>query len=402
MKKPYLSLALAVLTLCAPVANVWGRSTLANYFEASASFVPNDLTLSIMQEFSYNDNVNDAPSGARQGAFSSDTSLSCSLLREFKNGIVYGLEGEVSYEWYDDKEVNEDSGLEWSINPKLRGDFNLLDSDSLELSLRSESHIEAFDSTDSTRTRYQTFGGSLVYDYTGGRRLGLALVGDYEYTHYLDSDYRDRSNHEYELSFAPYYKLTENTKVGLRAAFGQTIYRNNRLQDDSETVTVNAFVDYRFNHTISAHAELGGERVSYSGTASDNDESGEWSPDAALSLSYSPASNVTFTYSTSYGLEDTKASSRGGRRAWENSLNMAWNLTAKVTLNQSLSYKLTDEKNGNSQDCGELSYNIKANYKFNNRISMHLGYEYQNSRYAYEHDSDNYSNEWSAGVSCSF
>ena len=171
-----LSLILSGLFAGLTLTTASARSVLADYFEATASVLPNKFSLSLSQEFTYSDNVNTAPSRDKRDAFSTNTVLSCSLLRELQNGIVYGLESEVSYEWYDDKETNDDNTLQWNVNPKLRGDFNLFGSDALALSLRSESHYEAFDSTDGTKTRYQTFGGSLLYDYTGGRRLGFALI----------------------------------------------------------------------------------------------------------------------------------------------------------------------------------------------------------------------------------
>ena len=399
-----LSLTLGGLLACLTFTNAGARSVLADYFEATASVIPNKFSLSLSQEFTYSDNVNTAPNRDKRDAFSTNTVLSCSLLRELQNGIVYGLESEVSYEWYDDKETNDNNNsLQWNINPKLRGDFNLFGSDALELSLRTESHYEAFDSTDGTKTRTQTFGGSLLYDYTGGQRLGFAVIADYEYTHYLDSDYKDDSNHEYELSFAPYYKLTPSTKLGLRLAYGETIYRDNTFQDDSETVTINAFADYRLNDTISAHAEAGFERVSYSGRASDSDESDTWSPDASLSITYRPVSNVSFTYATSYGLEDTRSTaSRGARKVLDNSLRMTWNMTSRIALTQGISYEMTDEKNGNFQDSGELVYDIRADYAICTRVSVYLGYEYRRRTYDYQHREDYHVNEWTTGLRCSF
>lgn len=399
-----LSLTLGGLLACLTFTNAGARSVLADYFEATASVIPNKFSLSLSQEFTYSDNVNTAPNRDKRDAFSTNTVLSCSLLRELQNGIVYGLESEVSYEWYDDKETNDNNtSLQWNINPKLRGDFNLFGSDALELSLRTESHYEAFDSTDGTKTRTQTFGGSLLYDYTGGQRLGFAFIADYEYTHYLDSDYEDDSNHEYELSFAPYYKLTPSTKLGLRLAYGETIYRDNTFQDDSETVTLNAFADYRLNETISAHAEAGFERVSYSGRASDSDESDTWSPDASLSITYRPVSNVSFTYATSYGLEDTRSTaSRGARKVLDNSLRMTWNMTSRIALTQGISYEMTDEKNGNFQDSGELVYDIRADYAICTRVSVYLGYEYRRRTYDYQHREDYHVNEWTTGLRCSF
>ncbi|MGN0879539.1 MAG: hypothetical protein ACI4WT_08830 [Oligosphaeraceae bacterium] len=399
-----LSLTLGGLLACLTFTNAGARSVLADYFEATASVIPNKFSLSLSQEFTYSDNVNTAPNRDKRDAFSTNTVLSCSLLRELQNGIVYGLESEVSYEWYDDKETNDNNtSLQWNINPKLRGDFNLFGSDSIELSLRTESHYEAFDSTDGTKTRTQTFGGSLLYDYTGGQRLGFAFIADYEYTHYLDSDYKDDSNHEYELSFAPYYKLTPSTKLGLRLAYGETIYRDNTFQDDSETVTLNAFADYRLNETISAHAEAGFERVSYSGRASDSDESDTWSPDASLSITYRPVSNVSFTYATSYGLEDTRSTaSRGARKVLDNSLRMTWNMTSRIALTQGISYEMTDEKNGNFQDSGELVYDIRADYAVCTRVSVYLGYEYRRRTYDYQHREDYHVNEWTTGLRCSF
>ena len=399
-----LSLTLGGLLACLTFTNAGARSVLADYFEATASVIPNKFSLSLSQEFTYSDNVNTAPNRDKRDAFSTNTVLSCSLLRELQNGIVYGLESEVSYEWYDDKETNDNNtSLQWNINPKLRGDFNLFGSDALELSLRTESHYEAFDSTDGTKTRTQTFGGSLLYDYTGGQRLGFAVIADYEYTHYLDSDYKDDSNHEYELSFAPYYKLTPSTKLGLRLAYGETIYRDNTFQDDSETVTINAFADYRLNDTISAHAEAGFERVSYSGRASDSDESDTWSPDASLSITYRPVSNVSFTYATSYGLEDTRSTaSRGARKVLDNSLRMTWNMTSRIALTQGISYEMTDEKNGNFHDSGELVYDIRADYAICTRVSVYLGYEYRRRTYDYQHREDYHVNEWTTGLRCSF
>lgn len=407
MKKSKVVASLA-LALSMVAGSVVEAGTLGDYFEATASVVPNKLSLSITEEMTYTDNVNSTPDRDKRDSLSLDSSLSLQIYRELKNGIKYGVDADVSYEWYDDREMRDDSEIEWSISPMLLGEFNLLDTDSLMLRFHASSEFEEFDNTDTKKTRKDVVGGDITYDYKGGGHLGFAIITTYDYNHYT-GEHSDRTNSEYEVSFAPYYKFTQMTKLGLRAAYGETLYKNNREQDDSETLTLNAFLDHQLTGKVSLHMELGMERVEYDvfdgedgdETRSSSDEG--WEPTVSASVNYQAAKNVSFSYTTEYSMEDTTSDeARGGRNSWSNSLSMSWELTSKVNLNQTLSYDFQDEKNGSNDDNGEWTYSCEAGYKVSDKMRIYLGYEYTNVSFKYEGDEDYQVNEWTLGMSYAF
>ena len=122
----------------------------------------------------------------------------------------------------------------------------------------------------------------------------------------------------------------------------------------------------------------------------------------SLSLTYKPASNVQFSLTTDYGMEDTGSATRGGRDTWSQSLGMDWYLTPKTSLKQTVRYEIQDEKTRGTSDNGEFGYQIRANYQFNQKLSFYLGYEFTDVNYKYENERDYDVNEWVFGMSCHF
>jgi predicted porin len=110
------------------------------------------------------------------------------------------------------------------------------------------------------------------------------------------------------------------------------------------------------------------------GNAEGTESDDEFSPVASASVSYSPASNFTFTARSVYEWEDS-TSTGGGRSSWDNSLGMSWKMTQKLTLDQSIGVEDINEKNSDA-DSTEYSYDLRASYQLTQRFSVYSGYEY--------------------------
>lgn len=393
----FASVSALTALLTAPVY----ANSLSDYFEATAGLVPNKLSLSVREEMVYSDNCHNAARG-HEDCLSLETSVNAEWTRTI-GGMSYGLNGGASYTWYDDPNMrDEDDQFQWYIQPKFLGDFEIFSNDRLSISFAAQSHFTRFDSTNTTKTYYQTYGADVVYDLFGEGRIGGALTFDYDYTYYPRKQFRHWNHSTFEVAANPYYKLTDLTKVGLRLAYAETNYTSEKYQDDSYTETINAFVNTQITRKLAAHAEAGLKRVSYEGASRGSAYDDDWKDNYAANVTYRPMRDLSIKLATAYTPEDTRSHTRGARDSWSNDLTVSWRATSKVTLQQGLNYDVKNEVNGSATDSAETGYRARVNYELNDRVDIYAGYEYTYVHYKYKGYLNYHVNEFILGVKCNF
>lgn len=353
------------------------QSTLMDYLETASSVVPNKMDVSLSVEGRYESNIHNRGRARGSSSCVLEGALNLDIYRNINDTGKYGISGDIGYEYYtSDSDLSD---FDWDISPFVLGAIDLLGNDRLMLRISSRTHEEKYDSADTTRVRRYDNNLGLTYDMVRHERWGVAFTADYENIYYSDSDYKDRSHQIFQLGMAPYYKLSEKVRTGIRATYKMTKYRGDDFNDDSKSLTFTAFGDYRMSEKISAHIDGGFQRTRYEGGAEDTKGDDEFSPIASVSVSYSPVSNMTFTARSAYEWEDSTSAS-GGRSSWDNSLGMSWKMTQKLTLDQSIGVEDINEKN-NDADSTEYSYDLRASYQFTQRISVYSGYEYSRTTF---------------------
>lgn len=354
----------------------FSQSTLMDYLETASSVVPNKMDVSLNVEGRYESNTHNRGRARGSSSCVLEGGLNLDVYRNI-NETKYGISGDIGYEYYtSDSDLSD---FDWNLSPFVLGAIDLLGNDRLMLRISSRAYEEKYDSVDTTRVRRYDNNLGLTYDMVRHERWGVALTADYGNIYYSGSDYSDRSHQTFRFGLAPYYKLSEKTRTGIRTTYKMTKYRGDEFNDDSKSLTFTAFADYRMSEKISAHVDGGFQRTRYEGNAEGTEGDDEFSPVASASVSYSPVSNITFTARSAYEWEDSTSAS-GGRSSWDNSLGMSWKMTQKLTLSQSVGVEDINEKN-NDADSKEYSYDLRASYQLLPRMSVYSGYEYSRTTF---------------------
>lgn len=377
-----------------------GSSTLSDYFEMTSGLIPNKLSLSIYEEIVYNDNIHDATKGNERDSLIFKTGIGANINRTV-SGLTYGLKGNLSYDYYT-KDSGDMNAFDWDISPVLLGNFGLLNMQNLMVIFTSSSSLEPLDTGDTRFARHYENGLHAVYDYSKHEKWGFILTGDYVYDLYTQDEFESYTNHEYGFSLVPYYKLTEKVKTGVRLGYSETKYKNDDTNDDSYTVTINGFVDYRMSQLFSVNLEAGVQKRCYEGESEGSNKDRDFMPDYSITLRYLPFSNLAFDLKSSLSTGDSLTTERGGL-ALENdtSLTMRWDATSKISITQTVGLNIQDEKN-NDADTKEFYYDLLADYAFSKAMSVYAGYKYNNIQFDYRTGDDYYVNECRLGFRWSF
>lgn len=352
------------------------QSFLSDYFETAASAIPNKISVSAFEEVRYNSNVHDSAT-RKTGSFINEAGLTLDWYKNLE-GLKYGLVGDISYEYYD-KESHDLNDFNWTLSPFVLGHIDLLGNDRLMLSLISRSAKEKYDSSDTRHTTHIDNAVGLTYDILKYARWGVAFSARYFNKYYTSSEYKSNSYQQYKFGVAPYYKVSEKIKIGINNSYSERIYRNNKRHDDSKTLEIMPFIDYRASNLFSVHLGIGASRTEYKGESRHTKGNGDWQPAANLTVRYYPVSNFTISYISSFEWEDS-GGSRGGRTSFYNSVRATWDLTEKISFSPGLSVDQQDEKNSN-YDTTEYSIFANLDYQFSNHVSIYLGYEYEKTEY---------------------
>ena len=378
------------------MSQLQAQSFLSDYFDTAAAAIPNKLSISAFEEVRYNDNIHNSAS-RKVGSFINECGLTLDWYKNYENG-KYGVIGDISYEYYaKDSDENE---FKWNISPFILGGIDLLGNDRLMLTLSSRSVNEKYDSSDTKRTSHIDNRIGLTYDMLKFARWGVALSARYFNKYYTDSDYKDKSYQEYAFGVAPYYNLTDRIKLGIHSSYKERFYRNNNSNDDSKTYEIAPFIDYRQSSKFSVHLGAGLSRTEYKGRSQGTNGDGDWEPVANMTFRYTPVKNFILTYLSSLEWEDT-GSGRGGRMSYYNSVRATWQITHRISFSPGVSMDIRDERNA-MYDCTEYSVFANLNYRFSERISAYLGYEYEKNKYKYISTRDYDVNECWLGVKITY
>ena len=376
-------------------------STLGDYFEVASGVIPNKVRFSLSQEAIYRDNINSSPD--KKEGYEFNTGLSVNWMRTFSN-LTYGLQGTLNYTYETEDTDSDQDGFDWSINPRIIGSetFHITSHDQVMISLGSTSHNSKVDNSNTDYTRSTDYHAHILYDLIGMRHIGLATSLDYINTRYSKSTYKGYSRQRYGVSTAPYYKIGSRIRTGIRASYFETKYSDSDRQDDSNTISIDWFINYMITSKINATLEAGFGRTTYEGQSRDSHDSGDFTGEYSFRLSYVPNDRMSFQYHTSYNNEDTFVTSRGGRVSWSNAFGWSWDLSTRFSLNNSISIDSKDEKNGSTLDSLEYSYECRLTYSLSQKCSVYSGYELSNVRFKYENNRNYTENKIRLGLSYSF
>ncbi len=353
---------------------------LVDFFETSAQVFPNKMKIGAFQEFRYDDNVNHAKKGDELDSFISKTGVHADIFKEMGN-YNYGVRGQVSYNYYSHRS-SDYNYVDWTITPHIAGNFGLRGGrDNLRISLDSRNRRERYDAANTEHVRHMSNALGLDYDMGVNDRFGVIFSADYKWDYYSQDEYKDRSKQNFGFGIAPYYIVSEKTKVGGKAHYSTTKYRNKNYANDSDTWDLGAFVKYEFSSALFTSAEVGMRRKSYEGAAKDYNKDESWMTYASAAVDYKATSNLAFRFRTRLGSEDT-SSGRGLRDKWSNVLSAQWKANEKLSFIQSLGYIVSDEKNYDS-DTEEYVFDFRANYDLNEHIGLYAGYKYDLVEYKY-------------------
>lgn len=374
-------------------------STVGDFFAATAEVLPNKLSLSLRQEFRYNDNVYDAISSRERGDWISETGAAVDWYRSVGIGS-YGLIGDFSYDHYH-KFDSDLSTLEYNIAPHLvlEGDVGLRN---IMLSFRSKSETSPIASSETTKARTFTNGIQAGWEVLGNDKVGLLLSGDWEYVYYSQNDFKDHSNQKYGMSVSPYYKLSPKTNLGLRLGYTWTRFKNNRLHDDSEEAYLNAFINYRLSQKFSVMAAIGGSRTEYDGESAGTTGDEDITLNYDLTLRYLPLANVAIDLSLHHQPEDSFSDgARGMAETNSSDLAISWLVNPKTTLVQRFGCEMTDEKTS-ALDTLEYNYDVLLSYQWRKSISLYTGYNYSITHFTYDNDQNYDAHEVRLGMTWNF
>ena len=366
------------------MSQLQAQSLLSEYFETAAAAIPNKLSISAFEEVRYNDNIHNR-AGNKVGSFINECGLSLDWYKNYENG-KYGVIGDISYEYY--AKSSHDSEFKWNISPFIMGGIDLLGNDRLMLTLSSRSVNERYDSSDTNRTTHIDNTIGLTYDLIKFARWGVVLSSQYLNKYYTDSDYKNRSYQSYTFGAAPYYNLTDKIKLGLNSSYSEKKYRNNKSHDDSKTYNIQPFIDYRQSSKFSIHLGGGISRTEYTGRSEGTNGDDDWQPVVNATFRYYPVRNFFLSYISNIAWEDT-GSGRGGRVSYNNSIRATWQITHRISFSPGVSMDIKDERN-TMYDSTEYYVFAHLDYKFSERFSAYLGYEYEKNKYKYlsSHDYD--------------
>lgn len=372
-------------------------STLNEYFYETGKVIPNKLTISISETVTFDDNYNEGTRANAHSAWEFNTDVNIDLHRALTSAI-YGLRGAVGWDHYHNstREAEPDIDLSpYVVFTQEQGN--------LMLSGGVTYRDETVSNSDRRYAKYYDAVIRAAYDLNSYERYGILISGDCNYQYFTESEFDNKDNAKYGASLAPYYVVSPKTKVGLRLGYQRTDYRNNIEHDDLDEWYMNLFVNYRVSLKINMTAEAGVTRTSYVGGSSVGTKGdGEINPNYLLGLIYNMYSNLDFMLYLSHNPEDSfERNARGMTMENESRLIMAWTVSPKLKLSQSVAATLTDEKNS-AWDSSKYEYDVRLSYALRDRLNLHTGYTYTTTHFKYKDENNFKSNEITLGISWQF
>ena len=377
--------------------SVFAQNMLQNYLDTAYSIMPNQWSLSLYEEAKYNDNIHNSIRGNEQDSLIFKTGAHGQLYRT-KGNLTYGLQGDVSYDWYT-KDSDDLSNFNWSLAPYIEGSFGKDFLQGLMISLKSRSVYEPYSRTDTRYVRHYENGIGLAYDYSRHERWGVVTTAEYTNYYYPQSkyNYSSTTNNKYNFAISPYYKVSEKIRTGAQFAYEIVDYRNDKKYDDSTNIKIMGFVDYRPSAFLNMTGYAGLERDAFDGESRGSVNDRDFEPVFAYVLRYIPNLDWTLSYNLRYEPEYGSETGRGQRQAWNNSLSLSWNATSKINFTQTFGLDINDEKNCR-EDTKEFKYSLRASYYATDSLTVYAGYEYDIVHFKYLDNACYHSNEFILGL----
>ena len=356
----------------ANAAGVLGR-----YFDTTSVALPDKLALGIYEEVRYEDNLFSTGSGERGGiVFSTGATLDASRARgEFS----YAIKADVAYDHYH-KFASDLSAPVYTITPMVRYDQGNWDFVLGGNFLHSHTVLDR-GVGGGARSKYYVSGVDATWNLHLNEKWGMAVTGEYENKDYTDGFYDDEDYELYEMTIAPYYVFSPKTKVGVSMGYAVKEYNDSVRYADSDTITLNGFVDYRVTGKISTHAFAGAEWVNYDNTPSVSKENDALF-NCGLTVRYAMLSNLDLTAGLTHKHDDNSGGSNGLQQDTDALLGLTWRINSKLTLTQNVSHGWSDKKDGVTTDNTQIGYDATLSYDMTKNLTIYGGYEYGNTDYS--------------------
>ena len=390
--------AVAAVIACAACVETMGASTvIRDFFDDTISLVPNQFDVAVFEKVTYTDNVKNGPHDNMVESVHFKTGVSIDAYRN-QGDLSYGIKGAVAYDYYT-RRSGDMNQWDWDITPFIKGS-QVLDIHNLKVSLTLKNTIEPMSNADTRYARHHIFGGKVSYDYSRHEHWGVMLNGSYKYDYYPQDEFNDYSKQRFTASIAPYYRVNEDLKTGIRAQYEKNIYESDKRQNDSQKQTYNLFADYRMNSFLEIYAEAGLEKKAYKGAAKGTKEDRDWNWDMLASIRYYPTLRTKIELKSELDVEDTTAGNRGACFVWDNSLAFTWKPEKKYQFTTKIGAETQDEKN-NAADCTEYYISVRGDFAVTDHLNVFAQYKYDNIDFKYD-IRDRYENEVSLGVAYKF
>jgi opacity protein-like surface antigen len=231
------------------------------------------------------------------------------------------------------------------------------------------------------RAKYYVNGVDATWNLNLNEKWGVAVTGEYENKNYSDKDFDDEDYDLYEVTVAPYYVFSPKTKVGLSMGYAVKEYDRNLRYADSDTLTLNAFVDYRVTGKISIHADAGVEFVNYDDLPWDVYKENDALFNGGLVARYAMLSNLDIRLGLKHKHADNSGFTGGMQQDTDALLGVDWRINSKLTLSQNLTHRWSDKKDGAVNDNTEITYDATLSYDVTDKLRVYGSYEYGNTDY---------------------
>lgn len=226
---------------------------------------------------------------------------------------------------------------------------------------------------------------STQLDYRINERFGIISEFSWSQKDYIDYD-RPLDYDRYTIALAPYYRINEYFRTGIRTGVQYNHYKEDNGIGNSKQYFFNGWGEYLIDQKITARLEAGLASTDY------NDAESFTGFNMAAILNYRYSDKLSFNARISSILEDSVASyvdvkDTRSRLANTVSIGSRWNILSNLSWNNRLSYIVYDEKNSIS-DSASFSYSSNLHYQIVKEFAIYGGYTYDHSNY--RHIDNNY------------
>ena len=384
MQRKNLLGATIILALAASSAYA-GLDGLSSFIDSVSATIPNKLDWGLKSEVSYDSNLFSEPKSRRTDSFVWKNGVYANLHRQVESLGAYGLNGSVTYDYYTRKSSDKND-LTVDVFPYINGSIGGGNYLTWSITMMGTAKRERMSSGDTRYARHYNYTISLGADYQYHPRWGVMGLTSYSWHHYPQSEFLSYSKQTIDVSIAPYYRISEKVRIGLRMALDSTYYRNHDTNDDSRRLRYTVFADWVPREYLSVYAEAGVEKSYYDGKTRDTNSERSYLPSGLVTVRYLPVQNFGVSYTSKISTKDS-TTNRCLVVSYANYFTVNWEITKKIALFGSTGITVEDQKEGHA-DTREWFATTRLDYMYSERLRFYLGYEYTNVHYIHVHDND--------------